>query len=123
MKEQSIKAALDHWVEAVRTSDVQTVLNCYASESQLLPTLDATIANNSEKKQRYFKSFLAKGPICTITDYYATVLSESAGVINGNYSFRFADGSSAAARFTYVFVEEAGELKIQTHHSSLQPAR
>ena len=39
----------------------------------------------------------------------------------GLYSFTFADGTSAEARYSFVYILENGEWKISHHHSSLQP--
>lgn len=41
---------------------------------------------------------------------------------SGLYTFTFADGSTADARFTYVYEYVDGQWLIEAHHSSLQPA-
>lgn len=39
----------------------------------------------------------------------------------GNYTFTFGDGSSALARYSFVYADEDGEWIIVRLHSSLAP--
>jgi hypothetical protein len=39
----------------------------------------------------------------------------------GLYTFRFADGSGAEARYSFIYIFKDGEWKISHHRSSLQP--
>jgi hypothetical protein len=40
---------------------------------------------------------------------------------NGSCSPRGADGSSAEARYSFIYIFEDGQWKISHHHSSLLP--
>ena len=122
---QSIKLIaenlLNEWIDTLKTQDPQQMVALYSESAMLLPTLDSIIRNNSEKIKEYFVSFLAKEPQCKIQHKQIVVLGDDAVSIMGHYGFKFKGGASANARFTYIFVKNEGEWKIEHHHSSLQP--
>ena len=50
------------------------------------------------------------------------ILSSDSAINSGIYRFDFAkDGTSAKARYTYLYRKVAGKWKIMYHHSSLMP--
>ena len=68
----------------------------------MLPTLSNKVRHNHEEIKDYFVHFIAKKPNCTVEE--ENIRIDGAIAINsGIYAFAFGDGSSARARFTFVY--------------------
>ena len=116
------KQYLDNWISTLKTKDPKKMVSLYHKNAVLLPTLDSSIRNTHDKIEEYFKSFLAKGPVCNVQEIQSFELSDSSVSVVGHYGFSFNDKSSANARFTYIFTKDSlGKWAITHHHSSLQP--
>ena len=98
-----------------------TVASRYSSRAVLLPTVSDTPRNTNALIVDYFDSFLLKKPQGVILSGNITTgcnWAQDAGI----YEFTMgADGSKVKARYTYVYVWEAGQWKISQHHSSVMP--
>ena len=68
----------------------------------------------------YFIHFLAKHPVGKIDQSNIRIFDDIA-INSGIYTFIFKDGSSAQARFTFVYRINDEVWKIIEHHSSLLP--
>ena len=89
-----------------------TVASRYSSRAVLLPTVSDTPRNTNALIVDYFDSFLLKKPQGVILSGNITTgcnWAQDAGI----YEFTMgADGSKVKARYTYVYVWEAGQWRI-----------
>ena len=108
------------WNDALATGNPKAVAALYATDAILLPTLSNKVRHNHEEIADYFVNFLAKSPQGEINEHNIRVHGELA-INSGVYTFTFGDGSSAKARFTYVYRKEDDGWKIIEHHSSQMP--
>jgi uncharacterized protein (TIGR02246 family) len=118
--EAPIATLFDKWNEALKSKNLKQVVNLYAIDGILLPTLSNRVRHNHEEIEDYFIHFLAKGPIGSILESNIRLFDDLA-INSGIYSFSFEDGSSAEARYTFVYRQTEGSWKIVEHHSSLLP--
>jgi len=115
------KMALDTWIKAVASGSTDSVLKLYAEESVLLPTLEGRVCDTTDKRRAYFDHFTAKLPQGKINAIRSRVMGDIA-INSGHYTFTFKDGSSAAARFSFVYKKTPQGWMIVDHHSSLMPS-
>lgn len=120
--ETEIAALFDRWNEALQTRDSQKVVALYAKDSVLLPTLSNTPRLTAEAKIDYFDHFLAKSPVGSV-DSRSVQIDCTSAVASGLYTFKFADGSQAAARYTYTYGWDGKQWLITSHHSSAMPEK
>ncbi|MFL2877004.1 MAG: SgcJ/EcaC family oxidoreductase [Pontiellaceae bacterium] len=118
--EAHITTLFDQWNEALKSKNPKQVVDLYANDGILLPTLSNRVRHNHEEIEEYFIHFLAKGPVGSIIESNIRVFNDLA-INSGIYSFAFEDGSSAEARYTFVYRQVKGSWKIVEHHSSLLP--
>ena len=111
----------DDWNKALQTGHSDEVVKLYDKNAILLPTLSAQVRHTHEEIKNYFVHFLAKKPIGKINESNIRIFGNLA-INSGIYTFNFKDGSSAQARFTYVYkkVDENNWIIVE-HHSSLLP--
>lgn len=121
--ENIAKQTLQKWIDTLKTLDPNQMVSLYHHDAVLLPTLDSVIRDTPEKIKDYFNLFLAKEPKCSIQEMKEINLSDAAVSVVGHYGFSFKDGSTADARFTYIFTKNTSsdQWAISHHHSSLQP--
>ncbi len=120
MDDKQAQAAFDRWNASLATGNPDTVVSNYAPGAVLLPTLSNVPRDTPAEMRDYFEHFLQKGPQGKI-DYRVLRSACDMAVDTGDYTFTFKDGTSAAARFTFVYSYVNGEWKIISHHSSLAP--
>lgn len=119
----SARKALYRWAEVVSTGNIEELLNLYAPDAILVPTLSDEIGEREVERRRYFEAFLSNENLhCAITMQKKRV-SHKLGtvVIGGLYTFRFRrDGRDEVvlARFLFTFEEIDGRWLITGHHSS-----
>ncbi len=111
----------DDWNKALQTGNPDEVVKLYDKNAILLPTLSPQVRHSHEEIKDYFIHFLAKKPIGKINEANIRIFGNLA-INSGIYTFNFKDGSSAHARFTYVYkkVDENNWIIVE-HHSSLLP--
>tara|TARA_B100000424_G_C22931914_1_gene495741 strand:+ start:886 stop:1254 length:369 start_codon:yes stop_codon:yes gene_type:complete len=111
----------DDWNKALQTGNSDEVVKLYDKNAILLPTLSPQVRHSHEEIKDYFVHFLAKKPIGKINESNIRIFGNLA-INSGIYTFNFKDGSSAQARFTYVYkkVDENNWIIVE-HHSSLLP--
>ncbi|NTU76827.1 MAG: DUF4440 domain-containing protein [Alphaproteobacteria bacterium] len=125
--EKEVRKALDTWVAAVASGSAEAVTKLYVTDvddlddAVLLPTLSGVICDTHPKRLDYFKHFTAKFPQGKIDEVHTRVLGNVA-INSGHYTFTFKDGTSAAARFSFVYAKTLQGWMIVDHHSSLVPA-
>ncbi|MEC7107731.1 MAG: SgcJ/EcaC family oxidoreductase [Verrucomicrobiota bacterium] len=111
----------DDWNKALQTGNPDEVVKLYDKNAILLPTLSPQVRHSHEEIKDYFVHFLAKKPIGKINESNVRIFGNLA-INSGIYTFNFKDGSSAQARFTYVYKKvDKNNWIIVVHHSSLLP--
>lgn len=118
--EQEIASLFDRWNEDLASGDPKRVVENYAQESILIPTVSNKVRLTPDEKQDYFTHWLEKGPSGVVNERWIE-LDCNRAVDAGVYTFTYADGSKVAARYTFVYGTEGDEWKILTHHSSAMP--
>lgn len=120
--EAQIAALFERWAADVESGDPQRVVENYAPDSMLLPTVSNTPRQTAEAKLDYFEHFLALKPKGEIVSRMIMLDCNSA-LDTGLYSFKLGDGSTVPARytFTYKWFDDAKQWLITSHHSSAMP--
>jgi uncharacterized protein (TIGR02246 family) len=114
------RALFGLWNDALATNDPYCVAERNATKPVLLPTISDEVRTDYEGLVDYFKAFLPKGPQGTILEGQ-TEVGDGWCQDMGVYEFKFGDGSSVKARYSFVYVYEDGEWRIAHHHSSQMP--
>jgi uncharacterized protein (TIGR02246 family) len=117
-----IAALFDRWNASLRTGDPKKVVANYAPDSVLLPTVSNRARFTIAEKEDYFMHFLQRRPQGYIDDRMIDVDCNSA-TDAGLYTFRFADGSSVKARYSFSYKKINGQWLITSHHSSGMPEK
>ena len=117
-----IAALFDRWNASLRTGDPKKVVANYAPESVLLPTVSNRARFTVAEKEDYFMHFLQRRPQGYIDDRLIDVDCNSA-TDAGLYTFRFADGGSVKARYSFSYKKINGQWLISSHHSSGMPEK
>lgn len=117
-----VAALFDRWNASLRTGDPKKVAANYAPGSVLLPTVSNRARFTAAEKEDYFAHFLARRPEGTIDDRVIDVDCNSA-TDAGLYTFRFADGSSVKARYSFSYRKIGSQWLITSHHSSGMPEK
>ena len=120
--EKEIASLFDRWNTTLQTGNPEKVVENYAPRSYLLPTLSNKPRLTAEEKANYFEHFLAKKPVGTINERMIFIGCNTA-IDTGLYTFKYADGTSSPARYTYTYGWDGKKWLITSHHSSLMPER
>lgn len=117
------KAALHTWAATVATRDVEAILELYAPDAILVPTLSNEVRDCQDSRREYFRNFLAnEGLVCDVQIFKKRVSSKlSTVVVGGLYVFHYREGEqviSVPARFLFTFEQIDGRWLITGHHSS-----
>ena len=115
-----VAALFDRWNASLRTGDPKKVVANYAPYSVLLPTVSNRARFTAAEKEDYFHHFLARRPEGSIDDRVIEVDCNSA-TDSGLYTFRFSDGSSVRARYSFSYKRVGNDWLISSHHSSGMP--
>ncbi len=122
--ENDIAALFTQWNEDLRSGDPKRVVQRYATDSLLLPTLSNTPRETAEGKEDYFSHFMAKRPDGRIDSRMIRIDCRTA-LDTGLYTFHFGDGSAVQARYTFTYRWDPQQARwlISSHHSSAMPER
>lgn len=115
-----VAALFDRWNASLRTGDPKKVVANYAPYSVLLPTVSNRARFTAAEKEDYFRHFLERKPEGRIDDRVIEVDCNSA-TDAGLYTFRFADGTSVRARYSFSYKRVGNNWLISSHHSSGMP--
>jgi len=115
-----IDTLFDEWNAALQSGDAHRVVALYAAHSILLPTISNVPRITEPDKLDYFEHFMALGPRGKIDTRWVEIDCASA-IEAGIYTFTFADGSSARARYSFTYRNVDGHWLITSHHSSRMP--
>ncbi len=117
------RATLIRWTEEVAAGRLDAILQLYAPDAILVPTLSNEIVDTEDGRRRYFEFFLSDGhPTCTVkSEQCRTGQKLGTITIGGIYSFRFPRSTGeeiVPARFLFTFEEFNAGWLITGHHSS-----
>jgi uncharacterized protein (TIGR02246 family) len=118
--EKQIAALFDRWNDSLKTGDPQKVVANYAPRSILLPTVSNKPRLSVDEKLDYFKHFLESKPVGTI-DFRDVMIECNTAIDAGIYTFKFGDGSTVKARYTFTYAWNGHKWLITSHHSSKMP--
>ncbi len=117
-----VAALFDRWNASLRTGDPKKVAANYAPGSVLLPTVSNRARFTTAEKEDYFAHFLARRPEGMIDDRVIDVDCNSA-TDSGLYTFRFSDGTTVKARYSFSYRKIGSQWLITSHHSSGMPEK
>ncbi len=115
-----IAALFDRWNASLATGNPDRVAANYAPDAVLLPTVTNEPRTTPADIRDYFVKFLKNKPQGTIDKRVIKIDCNVAQDV-GTYTFRFADGTTVKARYTYVYQWRDGQWLIAHHHSSAMP--
>lgn len=121
---QGAHDALKLWTERVAADRIEEVLELYAEDAVLVPTLSNEIHVTEAGRRRYFEFLLSRNVLhCTVEQEVERIeLNRGTVAIGGIYTFVFGkeDGKEEAvpARFLFTFEDIDGRWLITGHHSS-----
>lgn len=118
--ESQVAALFDRWNNSLRTLDADKVVANYAADGVLLATVSNDPRTNPAQIRDYFVKFLTSGPQGKIDTRTIKIGCNVAQDV-GTYTFRFKDGKTVHARYTYVYEWSGGQWLIAHHHSSAMP--
>lgn len=120
-------ALFEKWNKSLLTKQTRSVLEDYAPDASLLPTVQNGPLIGREAIGTYFDHFLMQSPVATIDTRDIHTGCNIAYDI-GLYSF-MVDGDQPGsrkqikARYTFIYAPVHGKWLIVHHHSSAQPVQ
>jgi uncharacterized protein (TIGR02246 family) len=122
INEREILSNFDLWNEALQTGQADKVVELYAPDAILLPTVSDRVRHNHNEIKDYFEHFLPKKPVGKIDEANVRIFGGIA-INSGIYTFKFQIEpiQTVQARFTYVYRKEGDKWLIIEHHSSVMP--
>lgn len=123
--DKSAENALNAWIAAVESKNIDNVLKLYDDDAVLLATFGKKPIIDQAGRKEYFetKIFPNKDLKVTVNELY-TDRDGDIALANGIYTFSFKEGKKTVkvpARFSFVFEEESDGWEIEAHHSSVVP--
>jgi hypothetical protein len=123
--EYQISNELDRWKTAFDSHSIENILNLYASNAILQPTLSSTTYLSNEKREMYFNG-LFKQPEIAVAFHtqHIEIYHDTIAIAVGDYDFTYIkDGKKVTlpSRYTFVYSLEPTGWAIVFHHSSVQP--
>ena len=117
--EEEVKNLFQLWNSALATEDPDAVAKRYASKAVLLPTVSDVPRTDYDLIKDYFVGFLKKKPQGEILESNVTIGNNWCSD-SGIYEFTMgATGDKVKGRYSFVYVWEDGQWKINHHHSSV----
>jgi uncharacterized protein (TIGR02246 family) len=109
------------WNNALQTGNPDKVVELYAPDGILLPTVENGPLIGRAAIRGYFVHFLENKPNGKIDERIIRIGCNVA-LDAGLYTFTYRTGAPpTAARFTYVYEYDGGRWLIAHHHSSKRP--
>jgi uncharacterized protein (TIGR02246 family) len=119
--ENKIAALFDRWNESLETGDPQKVVDNYAEDAILLPTVSNQPKLTQGEREEYFEQFLLDEPSGKI-DLRRIYLGCNVAVDAGLYTFTFGrTGQVVPARYSFTYRWDGERWLITSHHSSVMP--
>ena len=125
VKDREIAGLFDRWNSALKTGNSQTVVDLYAPNAVLQPTVSNQVRTTPAEIKDYFDHFLPMKPAGQINYREIHQLGANVAMDSGVYTFTLTDASGKTrqvqARYTFVYEQVNGQWKILNHHSSAMP--
>ncbi len=116
-----VAALFDRWNEDVQSGEPAKVVENYAPQSVLLPTVSNQVRVTAAEKEDYFQHFLADKPTGRI-DARTVILGCNSAVDAGTYTFTYGKtGKVVPARYSFTYAWDGTQWLITSHHSSGMP--
>jgi len=118
---QEISRLFEKWNQELKSGRPKSIVQLYAEDSILLPTLSNKLRFSSTEKEDYFMHFMENSPSGKIEKRFIDIGCNTA-LDAGIYTFYFSKtGESVTARYTYTYQWDGKKWLITSHHSSLMP--
>jgi uncharacterized protein (TIGR02246 family) len=117
-------AALDQWVAALNSNDVERIVATYLPDATVHGTVSPSLATGADALRAYFTPATKTKVQVKMGDSSATALSDDAVVLAGFYEFSGTAPSgpyTIPARYSFVVAKRDGQWGIIHHHSSQRP--
>ncbi|EPJ76803.1 MULTISPECIES: SgcJ/EcaC family oxidoreductase [Pseudomonas] len=125
VKDREIAGLFDRWNSALKTGNAQTVVDLYAPNAVLQPTVSNQVRTTPAEIKDYFDHFLPMKPAGQINYREIHQLGANVAMDSGVYTFTLTDANAKTrqvqARYTFVYEQVDGQWKILNHHSSAMP--
>ncbi|OPA88368.1 DUF4440 domain-containing protein [Pseudomonas fluorescens] len=125
VKDREIAGLFDRWNSALQTGNVNTVVDLYAPDAVLQPTVSNQVRTTPDQIKDYFDHFLALKPVGQINYREIRQLGSNVAMDSGVYTFTLTQANGekreVQARYTFVYEQVGGQWKILNHHSSAMP--
>jgi len=119
--EDEVRGLFSLWNNALATEDPKEVAKRYSKAGVLLPTVSDTPRTDFASIEDYFVHFLKLKPQGEILESHVTIGKNTCSDV-GIYEFTMgATGKKVKGRYSFVYVWEDDEWKINHHHSSIMP--
>ena len=119
---EQVAALFTRWNDDLLTGNPDKVAADYAPDAVLLPTVSNKPRTTPAEIHDYFVKFL-KGKPSGFIDYRVIKIGCDIAQDIGTYTFKFADGKTVHARYTFVYEWLDGKWLIVHHHSSAMPEK
>lgn len=127
-EEAGVLGAFSKWNSALATLNPENVVDCYAEDAVLLPTVADDLRTTKDERREYFVNFLQNKPQGELDEYHIRLIGRdglglpSAVSNQGIYTFEMgASGDKVQARYTFNYERVGNEWLIKKHHSSAMP--
>ncbi|MQT59216.1 SgcJ/EcaC family oxidoreductase [Pseudomonas sp. FSL R10-0399] len=125
VKDQEIADLFDRWNRALQTGNANAVIDLYAPNAVLQPTVSNKVRNTPAQIKDYFDHFLQLKPLGQINYREIRQLGSNVSMDSGVYTFTLNEGGGKTrqvqARYTFVYERVGSQWKIINHHSSAMP--
>jgi uncharacterized protein (TIGR02246 family) len=125
VKDREIAGLFDHWNSALKSGNVQSVVDLYAPNAVLQPTVSNQVRTAAAQIKDYFDHFMALKPVGQINFREIRHLGANSAMDSGVYTFTLTEAGGKTrlvqARYTFVYEQIGGQWKILNHHSSAMP--
>jgi uncharacterized protein (TIGR02246 family) len=111
---------LEQWVNAIKSGDPKQVTDLYHVDGILLGTFSNKERVGHELILEYFENLLKSPVEVEIVSEHFSSRDGFALVNSGHYNF-VTGGKTINARFSFVYRNDAGVVRIASHHSSVMP--
>ncbi|MFO0389064.1 MAG: SgcJ/EcaC family oxidoreductase [Alphaproteobacteria bacterium] len=121
-----VKAALNAWVEAIETGDVEKVVALYDKNSTMLSAFAIEPITSHKGLTEYYKKVVNEPEISIDVTTQDVRIFDNVAVNTGLYTFHWVqDGETmdVPSRFSFVYVLKDGKWAIISHHSSRVPGK
>ena len=122
-----IKESQSVWAQAVIAQDIKTLMNLYANNAVLKPTLSTHIRRSPQEIEDYFSGggkfkdsgFLREKIVTVEFLESCPILLGAYAIDTGKYKFFKEDKTELSAHFTFFYqLSGSGKVQILAHHSS-----